>query len=78
MAAPRSVNTILLKLFRFNQDCLRCGQYVTGPVYQSGYVSQGYRGSCGLEVPAGGLVETGVTLAEPAANSDGLYFGALM
>ena len=35
--------------------------------------------SCGIGVLAGDLVETGVTLAEPAAaNSDGLYFGALM
>lgn len=57
---------------------MRCGQYVTGPVYQSGYRSRGYRGSCGLEISVGVLVETGVTLAEPDANSDGLYFGALM
>jgi hypothetical protein len=32
-AAPRSSNTILLKLFRFNQDCLRCGRYEAPPVY---------------------------------------------
>jgi hypothetical protein len=26
MAAPRSLNTILRKMFRFNQDCLRRNQ----------------------------------------------------